>query len=186
MGDRVSSSIALGRFGAVAFMALALALAGCLPYAGPGGSPAPVPSPTAPTVEPSPSGRPPAGGDDPRFLITCFYPDGSEVATFTRLEEAWASTNYVRIESCDAAVADPSRFELSSEEQAIAEVAAADVPDEDPTELYLQTLAACVRLSPEELASEPTSILEATVLLCPEAPHAGLIQQELTARPGSQ
>jgi hypothetical protein len=165
---------------------MALALSGCLQSAGPSGSPAPVPSPTAPTVEPSPSGRPPPARDDPGFLITCFYPDGSEVGTFTRLEEAWASTNYVRIESCDAAVADPARFELSPEEQAVAEVAATDLPDEDPTELYLQALAACVRLSPEELASEPTSLLEATVELCADAPHAGLIQEELSARPGNR
>lgn len=145
-----------------------------------------MPSPTAPTAEPSPSPRPPEGGDDLRLLITCYFPDGSEVATFSRLEEAWASTNYVRIESCDAAVADPDRFELSREEQAVAEVAAADLPEEDLIELYLETLAACVRLSPEALASEPTSTLEATVVLCPEAPHAELIQQELAARPGSR
>lgn len=163
--------------GLLAAALLAMALAGCV-GGGPGGTPTAAPSPTTP-----PSETPSPGGDEPRFLISCFYPDGSEVATFTGLEEAWASTNYVRIDTCDAAVALPEGFELTPDEQAVAEVAAGDLPDADPTDLYLRTLAACVRLNAAELAGEPASVLEATRELCPEAPQAGLIDAELSARP---
>jgi hypothetical protein len=124
---------------------------------------------------------------DSRFLITCFYPDGTEVATFTRLEEAWASTNYVRIDHCEASVGASEGFELTEDEAAVADVAVAGLPDEDPTELYLQTLAACVRIPPQGdqgVGTYPDSILEAALELCPEAPHAGIIQQELAARSG--
>ncbi len=162
-------------FGApVAVALLALALTGCMPG---GATPAPSGPPTATS---SPSA--PAGGDEARFLITCFYPDGSEVATFTRLEEAWASTNYVRIDHCEATVGAPDGFELSDEEAAVAEVAAAGLPDDDSTELYLQTLAACVRIPPDGdhgMSTYPDSVLEAALVLCPEAPHAGLIEEEL-------
>jgi hypothetical protein len=145
--------------------------------AGDGASPTPMPSPT-PSAEPS---APDEG--QPRFLITCFYPDGTEVATFTSLEEAWASTNYVRIDTCEAAVAGTTDVELTAEEQGVADVAAADLPGEDPTVLYAETLAACVRLNPAELTATPTSILEATGMLCPEAPQAGVIAAEVAARP---
>jgi hypothetical protein len=127
---------------------------------------------------PADEAPPPAG--DSTVVISCYYPDGTEVGTFSRLEEAWASTNYVRIDTCEATA--PAGFELSEGEQAVADVAVADLPDSDPTEAYLQTLAACVRLSPDGLAATPTSVLDATTLLCPEAPHAGLIQNELSAR----
>ena len=192
------------RFAApAAAVLMALALAGCT--SGGAATPSPLASPsTSPSS--SSSAEAPAGdgeesessgdsallpdspdGVDSRFLITCFYPDGTEVATFTRLEEAWASTNYVRIDHCEASIGASDGFELSEEEAAVADVAAAGLPDEDPTELYLQTLAACVRIAPEGdrgVGTYPDSILEAALELCPEAPHAGIIQQELAARSG--
>lgn len=193
----------LGFAAPAAAVLMALALAGCTT----GGAAAP--SPSAPPSTPSFSSSSPeapageaeegessgdsaplpdsADGVDSRFLITCFYPDGTEVATFTRLEEAWASTNYVRIDYCEASTGASDGFELTDEEAAVADVAAAGLPDEDPTELYLQTLAACVRIPPEGghgVGTYPDSILESALVLCPEAPHAGIIQQELAARSG--
>ncbi|RXZ67872.1 hypothetical protein [Agromyces albus] len=162
--------VALGRQGGVALALLMLSIAGCAGNEIPDESRSPSPSP---------------GADEPRVLIECFYPDGSEVATFTRLEEAWASTNYVRIDHCEARAAEPGDFELSEEEAEVASVAEAGLPGEDPTELFLRTLAACVRIAPEGdrgMASQPTSILEAALVLCPEAPHAGLIETELGTR----
>lgn len=148
---------------------LAVLLTGCVPA-----GPTPSPSTTS-----SPSESP--GRGEPRFLITCYYPDGSEVATFTRLEEAWASTNYVRIDHCEAAAAASDSFELTEEEAAIAAVAAADLAG-DPTDLYLHTLAACVWIPPDAdrgMTTYPDPILEAALVLCPEAPHAELIEAEL-------
>jgi hypothetical protein len=143
-------------------------------------SPGPVPqvSPSA-TASASPS------SDEPRFLIECAGVDGTSIGPFTRLEEAWASTNYVRIDHCEASSATGAPPDLTADEQRIADTAAADLPEEDPVDLYLQVLATCVRVSPtsaEGLATLPTSILRATLQLCPEAPHAGLVEDELQAR----
>lgn len=155
---------------------VACALAACTP----------TPPPTTPVESPTASESP--GRDLPRFLVTCFYPDGSEVGVFTRLDDAWASTNYVRIDYCEAAVADPAGFALTAEESAVADVAVAGLPGEDPTALYLRTLAACVRIPAEGdrgLETYPTPILEAALILCPEAPHAGLIEERVAAESGS-
>jgi hypothetical protein len=171
----------LGFATTAAAVLMALALAGCAT----GGAATP-PPPASPSTSPSSPSDSPDGADS-RFLITCFYPDGTEVATFTRLEEAWASTNYVRIDHCEASVGASDGFELTEEEAAAADVAADGLPDEDPTELYLQTLAACVRIPPDGdhgVGTYPDPILEAALGLCPEAPHAGIIQQELAARSG--
>ena len=178
--------------GSAAIALLAVVLVGCAP-AGPEKSSTPLPSVSATaSAEPSddatstdgeespPADEAPPPAGDGSVLITCFYPDGSEVGTFSRLEEAWASTNYVRIDNCEATAS--GGLELSEGEQTVADVAVVDLPDSDPTEAYLETLAACVRLSPDGLAAAPTSVLDATTLLCPEAPHAGLIQNELSAR----
>lgn len=163
--------------GSAAIALLAVVLVGCAP-AGSGGSPTSSPG-TAPaeSAEPSQS-TPPSVGSSIR--ITCSYPDGTEVGTFSRLEEAWASTNYVRIDSCEASASGDG--ELSDEEQAVADIAAVDLPGVDPTDAYLEAVAACVRLNADDLAGAPSSVLEATTLLCPEAPQAGLIQDELSAR----
>lgn len=160
------------RVHATVLLALAMcALTGCMPV---------TPAPSSTTGSPSTS----PGREPPRFLITCFYPDGSEVRVFTDLDEAWASTNYVRIDYCDAAVAEPDQFVLTDEETAVADVAAAGLPGADPTDLYLRALAACVRIPPggdHGLATYPVPILEAALTLCPEAPHAGLMEKQLPA-----
>lgn len=121
-----------------------------------------------------------------RFLITCVAPDGAEIATFTRLEEAWASTNYLRIDHCDA-LTTRDGVELTVEERDVAKTASVDLPDEDPLELFLQTLATCVRVStgPDGMTALPTSLIRATLELCPEAPQAGLLDAELSSRGAS-
>jgi hypothetical protein len=159
-------------------IALSAAIAGCAPLAGPDTSASATPSP-------SPSASTSASADGPRYVIECVDPDGGEVGAFTRLEEAWASTNYLRIDHCAAMSATGSALELTAEEEAIARTAAADLPDEDPADLFLMTLATCVRVtatSAEPLAALPTSLLQAALELCPEAPHAGLMEDELQTR----
>jgi hypothetical protein len=139
----------------------------------------------APAASPSGTASPSAAEDAPRFIIECVGLDGSAIGPFTRLEEAWASTNYVRIDHCSASAAPDRPVELTPQEQNVAETAAADVPDEDPVELFLWTLATCVRVAPtseQGLSTLPVSLLRATLELCPEAPHAGLVEDELEAR----
>ena len=90
----------------------------------------------------------PPTADGPRFLIECVGPEGAVIGPFTGLEEAWASTNYVRIDHCVASSGRTEPVELTAEEESIAGTAAADLPDEDPVDLYLWTLATCVRVAP--------------------------------------
>ncbi len=151
--------------GVGAGLALALGLLGCAGQ--PDASPTPTVSPTA--------------DDEPRFLVTCVDAEGAELGIFTRLEEAWASPNYVRIEDCEASAA--AGVELTADEAAIAEVAT-DV-DGDAVARYLRVLETCVRVTAETaetLEAAPTSLLEAALELCPDAPHAGLMDAELQTR----
>lgn len=170
---------ATGALGGVALV-LAAALVGCGPQTAtdPSSSASPSPSRSA-TSLPSPT------DDAARVLIDCVGTDGLVLGTFTRLEEAWASTNYVRIDHCTASAATDEPIVLTSIEESIAETAAVDLPDAEPVELFLLTLATCVRVSPtstQGLTTLPLSLLRATLELCPEAPHAGLVEDELEAR----
>jgi hypothetical protein len=161
-------------------LALSAAVAGCAPLAGPDTSASATPTPSA-TATASAS----ASADGPRYVIECVDPEGGEIGAFTRLEEAWASTNYLRIDGCVATSATGSALELTAEEEAIARTAAADLPDEEPADLFLMTLATCVRVtatSAEPLTALPTSLLQAALELCPDAPHAGLMEDELQTR----
>lgn len=151
-------------------IAIASALAGCA------SQPAPTPT-VSPTVSPTPTDEP----DEPRFIIECVGVDGTEIGPFTRLEEAWASTDYVRIDECEAHTASDD-VELTAQEEDIATTAAEDVPGSSPTELFLQVLAACVRVPDEELTELPDSMLSAALELCPEAPQAGQLSAELDER----
>ena len=158
---------------------LAASIAGCAPEANPNGSPTGTSSasPTESSASPTDEG--------PRFLIECVDLEGGAVGPFTRLEEAWASTNYVRIDHCTASSATDRPVVLTPEEEDVARTAAADLPDEGFEELYLRTLATCVRVAPtsvENLSTLPTSLLRATLELCPDAPHAGLVDDELQTR----
>ena len=172
----MNHSLAIG--GQIHVALMVLVLLGCASPERPEATPntSPTPTTSAPTML----------DEAPRFVIDCAYPDGSSVGTFTRLEEAWASTNYVRIDHCDAR-ATSDDVELTREEQAIAVIAARDLAGEPPVDLFLRALAACVRIAPdaaEGIDTYPTSLLEATLDLCPEAPHAQLIVTELGTRGG--
>ena len=181
-------------------LVLIASLAGCVPVATPDGSrsasasPSPTPDGSqsaSDTASPSTDGTnsasdsPPPSADGPRFLIECYGPDGPVIGPFTGLDEAWASTNYVRIDHCVASGGTDQPVELTAEEESIAGTAAEDLPDDDLVDLYLWTLATCVRVAPtsaEGLSTLPSSLLRATLELCPEAPHAGLVEDELEAR----
>jgi hypothetical protein len=165
----------VNRTAAALAVLLIASLAGCMPQP-------PDSSPSGPAASPSRS------ASEPRFLIECVDQNGAVIGTFTRLEEAWASTNYVRIDHCTASGAAGQAIELTPEEESVARTAAADLPDEGPANLFLLTLATCVRVAPtsqQGLSTLPTSLLHASLELCPDAPHAGLMEDELESRTSS-
>ncbi|GAA1819182.1 hypothetical protein [Agromyces neolithicus] len=157
----------------LAAMTLALTLVGCTTQSGEG------------VMSTTPTAAAPTDRDEPRFLIDCVDDGLGEVVTFARLEEAWASTDYLRLHACTAYPATGEPIELTPPEELVAETAAADLPGEDLVSLFALALATCVRVTPDSepgIADVPTSILRAALELCPEAPHAGLLDAELQTR----
>jgi hypothetical protein len=180
---------------------LALLLTAC---AGSSTSPSSSPTPTGTSSGPTPSGTASEGGagggnnsggsssggstngggddtdaqpgSDSGFVIDCVGLDGS-TAAFATLNDAWSSPNYVRITGCTA-TADPG-VTLNSDQEHIAAIA-----DDggDPMTTYLQVLAACVRITPDEIPAQPTELLQAVQALCPQAPEAGLVASALQAQ----
>jgi hypothetical protein len=118
-----------------------------------------------------------------RFRFECYTADGRLVSDSTRLEAVWASTEYVRTDHCLASYAGPPPFELTAEEEVVASVAA-DGGTPTPT-LYLDVLEACSRLGADSgdhsIDGTATSVLQASLLVCPKGPQAGLIQEQLAA-----
>lgn len=130
-------------------------------------------------ASPETEGTPGATDEDGvRFRTACFASDGRQLGDFQSLAETWASSNYLRIEYCEARYVGPEPLALTLEEEAVAEVAA-PATDGDLEQAFLETLAACTRLgaSTGENSIEGTSlpILQATQELCPQAPQADLI-----------
>lgn len=120
--------------------------------------------------------------DGVRFRLRCFAEDGRQLGDFDSLAVTWASSNYLKIEYCDARYVGPEPLALTLEEAAVAEIAALGV-DGEPGDLFLQTYAACTRLGADDgehsISGTPVSILEATLTLCPQAPQSGLIEKWL-------
>lgn len=167
--------------GAVATLAFAVTLGGCAPQTGGEVTPSPSRASTSTPTLPST----PTADAGPRFLIECVGTDGAVLGVFSSLEEAWASTNYVRIDHCTASQAPPGSHVLTSTELAVAEAAAGGASGADLMEQFLWTLATCVRVPLDGirgLTVLPTSLLQAVLELCPEAPHAGLVEDELESR----
>lgn len=116
--------------------------------------------------------------DGVRFRTACFAGDGRELGDFQSLAETWASSNYLRIEYCEARYVGPEPLALTLEEEAVAEVAA-PATGGDLEQAFLETLAACTRLGAgtgeNSIEGTPLPILQATLELCPQAPQADLI-----------
>ncbi|MCU1634825.1 MAG: hypothetical protein JWQ68_64 [Cryobacterium sp.] len=161
---------------------IALALTGCDREGG-GSASAPSGSVTDGDAEgPGSSGDPSRAAE---LLIECFYPDGASLGTFASLMETWASTNYLKIEYCEAHYADGPPVALTDKEKAATDAAAAGIPDAgDPADLLLRVVAACTRIGSEDgaggFSSTPVSILQGALVLCPEAPQAGIIRDKAT------
>jgi hypothetical protein len=157
-------------------LVVTLLATGC---AGGTGTPSQQTSPSPPpstSVEPDPSGLP----DEPRFRFDCTTVDGRILQPLTSLDEVWASPDYLEVASCSVSPlgADPA---LMPTEEAAAEVAAPGASD--PLTVVEVLLATCTRLtSAEGPDALPSRTLKGALIICPHAPHADLLRDELTSR----
>jgi len=180
-GDRLGRAApgAAGRpLGALALILVTiLALGGC----GTGGPTGKTSSPATPqpsTTEPAPAQAP------VRFHIKCYSNTGDLIDTFTRLDQTWASTNYMQIGHCVAVAVAPGPLKLTAHETAITKAAASQVDNPGPeAEVYLKIVAVCTRVGSEDgpygFSSIPVPVLQAALLLCPEAPQADIIRERI-------
>ncbi|WP_420359007.1 hypothetical protein, partial [Ornithinimicrobium kibberense] len=138
--------------------------------------------PTFPSPPPTTSVRsdhsdPP---DAPRFRFDCATIDGRSLPPLTSLDEVWAAPDYLQIESCAVLLlgADPG---LLPTEEAAVEVAAPETSD--PLVVVEDLLSTCTRLPPEGGPHTlPSPTLRAALIICPDAPHADLMRDELASR----
>jgi len=172
-----------------------VALAGCgAPRVDVGSTSTPVPGPTddgsPSTPAPGPDGDGPDGGGSEGggqgYALSCVTEDGPLAVQYSRLEEVWSSSNYLRMLYCEATWGSEP-YEMTDEQREVAAIAAG--PDREPTATdYLTVVAACTRLGetdgPHSIEGASTSVLEAAVMLCPEAPQADLMRARLGAEAG--
>ncbi|WP_238324328.1 hypothetical protein [Paenarthrobacter aurescens] len=145
----------------------------------PSSSATPAPEPTEPG---NGSGQGAGAPDDSgRFSYLCSslneaVPD----VTYTSLAEVWASTGYVRMDSCTASYEGPAPFEPTEDEARIISLAEPGVTPSEGLDAYLTALALCTRVS-DEAASElfgrsSRQMLRAASELCPRAPQGRIIE----------
>ncbi|WP_309073014.1 hypothetical protein [Paenarthrobacter sp.] len=99
--------------------------------------------------------------------------------TYTSLAEVWASSGYVRLDSCTASYEGPDPFEPTEDEARIISIAEPGVPAYEGLDAYLTALSLCSRVS-DEAASElfggsSRQMLQAASELCPRAPQGRII-----------
>ena len=151
---------------AVAAAVLLLA-SGC--SSAPGATPSSnAPSTSAPTVPTSPSqSAPPSetsaaptsgqgqgsgqGAGDPddsgRFSYTCTSLNAVPETTFSSLAEVWASSGYLRLDSCTANYDGPQPYEPTDDEAHVIAVAAPGTDPAQGLDSYLAALGLCTRVS---------------------------------------
>jgi hypothetical protein len=118
-----------------------------------------------------------------RFDPVSFRPD---LAPLHRLEEVWASPAYMTITDCVVTYIGEETFRLTPEEQAIVAVAEqAGAVVDDPETTYRLILAVSTRVDPArleaKLAEVGRPVVEASLVLAPEAPQAARFAAWLAA-----
>ena len=99
------------------------------------------------------------------------------VGEYSKLVEVWASTQYMRITSCEVDYIGPGEHSLTLEESAIVQVAEdAGLVVDDRAAAYLTILATCTRIPLDtlevRLAELGAPVVTAALALAPEAPQA--------------
>lgn len=110
------------------------------------------------------------------YSFRCSFLQGPAL-DYSRLEEVWASTQYLRITSCEVDYIRPGAHSLTLKESAIVQVAEdAGLVVEDRAAAYLTILATCTRIPPGTLAGRLAELgapmITAALALAPEAPQA--------------
>jgi hypothetical protein len=183
---------------AVAAAVLLLA-SGC--SSAPGATPSSTaPSTSAPTVPTSPSqSAPPSetsaeptsgqgqgsgqGAGDPddsgRFSYTCTSLNAVPETTFSSLAEVWASSGYLRLDSCTANYDGPQPYEPTDDEAHVIAVAAPGTDPAQGLDSYLAALGLCTRVSDDSASDifggSSRQLLKAASELCPKAPQGKII-----------
>jgi len=143
---------------------------------------APPSKPSAgPTSEPGEGSGQGAGDPDDsgRFSYTCTSLNAVPETTYSSLAEVWASSGYVRMDSCTAKYEGPQPYEPTDDEARIISIAE---PGSDPAQgldSYLAALALCTRVSDESASAlfggSSRQLLQAASELCPKAPQGKVI-----------
>lgn len=112
----------------------------------------------------------------PRFRFDCTTAV-PVFAPLTRLEQVWASPQYMTITDCIVRYIGAETFELTADESAVVDIAeAAGAIFDDRRALYLSILAASTRIDPAaldaKLAVLGRPVVMASLALAPEAPQA--------------
>ncbi|WP_457962894.1 hypothetical protein M1E17_15565 [Arthrobacter sp. D1-29] len=152
---------------------LGLLLIGCSvnpPSIQPESSPAPAKTPDGLSSEP-----------EQRLAFFCTSLDNSPDVQLSSLEEVWAASNYLRMESCDVTYVGPQPFQPTADEAAAIEIANSGSTDgSDGLEAYLTAVELCTRVSDETapggFADSPKEIVRAAARICPDGPQGKIIQ----------
>ncbi|UZX03884.1 hypothetical protein F8G81_15675 [Arthrobacter sp. CDRTa11] len=118
---------------------------------------------------------------DQRLAFFCTSLDNSPDVQLSSLEEVWAASNYLRMESCDVTYVGPQPFQPTPDEAAAIEIAnSGSTNASDGLEAYLTAVELCTRVSDETapggFAERPKEILLAAARICPDGPQGKIIQ----------
>lgn len=142
-------------------------------------------SPPSVQAEATPAQAETSGGNsrehDQRLAFFCTSLDNSPDVQLSSLEEVWAASNYLRMESCEVTYVGPQPFRPTVEEAAAIEIANSGRADASAgLEAYLTAVRLCTRVSDETapggFADSPAEILRAAAMICPDGPQGKIIQ----------
>ncbi|MFC8038638.1 hypothetical protein ACFUOZ_04725 [Paenarthrobacter sp. NPDC057355] len=149
--------------------------------ASPSKSASPSETTAAPTSEPGEGSGQGAGDPDDsgRFSYSCTSLNAVPDTTFSSLAEVWASSGYLRLDSCTANYQGPQPYEPTDDEARIIGIAEPGTDPAQGLESYLAALGLCTRVSDDSASQvfggSSRQLLQAASELCPKAPQGKII-----------
>lgn len=138
-------------------------------------------TPADPSSEPGEGSGQGAGDPDDsgRFSYSCTSLNAVPDTTYSSLAEVWASSGYVRMDSCTASYQGPQPYEPTEDEARIIAIAAPGTDPSQGLESYLAALGLCTRVSDDSASQifggSSRQLLQAASQLCPKAPQGKII-----------
>lgn len=122
-----------------------------------------------------------SGEPEQRLSFFCRSLDTSPDVQLSSLEEVWAATNYLRMESCQVSYIGPQPFQPTAAEAAAIESARSVDPDAPGgLDAYLAAVGLCTRVSDETapggFAESRKEIMRTAARICPEGPQGKIIR----------